>query len=233
MALYGSLKEMSVADLIQHNCQDRKTALLTVERNGKKAQLYFRDGAVVHATLGPVQGEEAVFQTLTWDDGKFVLEAGTLPPSVSIQRNWSSLLLEGAKRVDETLGDTGPLGGGGRRGKAINDVLISFLTTTKVFRGAIVTDTSGAIRAACIENPNDQDLLGSIAAAILNFGTRTLKLTNNGKFFYSIIQGETGTVVATMVNANSMILALSAAKAGPTTMMEELNRVCENLAEFV
>jgi predicted regulator of Ras-like GTPase activity (Roadblock/LC7/MglB family) len=232
MALYGSLKEMSVADLIQHNCQDRKTALLTVERNGKKAQIYFRDGSVVHAALGPVQGEEAVFQVLSWDDGKFVLEAGTVAPTMSIQRNWSSILLEGAKRVDESLGDTSPLGGG-RRGKAINDILISFLTTTKIYRGAVVTDSSGAIRAACIENANDQDLLGSIAAAILNFGTRTLKLTNNGKFFYTIIQGDTGTVVATMINANSMILAISAAKAGPTSMMEELNRVCESLTEFV
>jgi predicted regulator of Ras-like GTPase activity (Roadblock/LC7/MglB family) len=232
MALYGSLKEMSVSDLIQHNCQDRKTALLTVERNGKKAQIFFRDGAIVHASLGPVQGEEAVFQTLLWDDGKFVLEAGTQAPVVTIQRNWSSLLLEGAKRADEGADDASSMGGG-RRGKAINDILISFLTTTKIFRGAVVTDSSGAIRAACLENPTDQDLLGSIAAAIINFGTRTLKLTNNGKFFYSIIQGDTGCVVLTMVSANSMILAISSAKAGPTAMMEELNRVCESLTEFV
>jgi predicted regulator of Ras-like GTPase activity (Roadblock/LC7/MglB family) len=232
MALYGSLKEMSVADLIQHNCQDRKTALLTVERNGKKAQIYFRDGGIVHATLGPVQGEEAVFQTLSWDDGKFVLEAGTLAPILTIQRNWSSLLLEGAKRADEGQEDTNSFGGG-RRGKAINDVLISFLTTTKIFRGAVVTDSSGAIRAACLENTNDQDLLGSIAAATLNYGTRALKLTNNGKFLYTIIQGETGCVVLTMVSPNSMILAITSAKAGPTSMMEELNRVCESLTEFV
>lgn len=232
MALYGSLIEMSVADLIQHNCQDRKTALLTVDRNGKKGQVYFHDGGIVHAVLGPVQGEEAVFQLLTWDDGKFVLETGAFAPVQTIQRNWSSILLEGAKRVDEALEDTGPVGVG-RRGKAVNDILINFLTTTRVFRGAIVTDTSGAVRAACIENQGDEDVLGSIAAAMLNFGSRALKLTSNGKFMYSIIQGEVGSVVATMLNANLMILALSTAKAGPTTMMEELNRVCESLAEFV
>ncbi len=30
MAMQGSLKEMTVADIIQHTCQDRRVALLTV-----------------------------------------------------------------------------------------------------------------------------------------------------------------------------------------------------------
>ena len=232
MALYGSLKEMSVADLIQHNCQDRKTALLTVERNGKKAQIYFRDGAIVHAALGPVQGEEAVFQALNWDDGKFVLEAGTLAPVVTIQRSWSSILLEGAKRADEELEETSPVGLGGRRGKAVNDILITFLTNTRLFNGAVVTDHAGAVRAACIENQNDQDLLGSISAAVLNFGTRSLKLTSGGRFGYMVIQGENSTIVVNEINETALLLALSDAKAPLNALIEEVKKVSESLAEF-
>ena len=232
MALYGSLKEMSVADLIQHNCQDRKTALLTVERNGKKAQIYFRDGSIVHAALGPVQGEDAVFQVLTWDEGKFVLEASTLAPVDTIHRSWSSILLEGAKRADEGLEESSPVGLGGRREKAVNDILIGFLTNTRVFKGAVLTDQAGAVRSACIENQNDQDMLGSLAAAALNFGTRSLKLTASGRFDNLLVQGENSTIVVTMVTNTTMLLAFADPKAGPTAMMDELKKVSESLAEF-
>ena len=232
MALYGSLKEMSVADLIQHNCQDRKTAQLTVERNGKKAQIFFREGAIVHATLGPVQGEEAVYQALTWDDGKFVLETGTPSPAVTIQRSWSSILLEGAKRADEGQDETTPIGLGGRRARAVNDILITFLTNTKIFKGAVVTDLAGAVRAACIENQNDQEIFSSISAATLNFGTRTLKLTSYGKFGYMILVGEEGSILVMTVNATTLLLALSDVKAAPSVMLEELSKVCLSLADF-
>lgn len=49
MAMQGNLHVMTVADLIQHNCQDRKTARIVIEHNGDQGLLFFRDGAVVHA----------------------------------------------------------------------------------------------------------------------------------------------------------------------------------------
>lgn len=101
MAMQGNLKDMAVADLVQHNCQDRKTAQLTIYHHGEEANLFFKDGNVVHAFLNNTQGEEAVYQILGWVDGTFALETGVMPPEISIQRSWSSLLIEGARLLDE------------------------------------------------------------------------------------------------------------------------------------
>jgi Uncharacterized distant relative of homeotic protein bithoraxoid len=101
MGMQGNLLDMAIADLIQHNCQDRKTAQLKIEHSGKKALLYFMDGNVVHAVLGNQTGEEVVFQILDWQDGKFDLTSGIKPPKTTITRTWSGLLLEGARRLDE------------------------------------------------------------------------------------------------------------------------------------
>ncbi|MEA4909768.1 MAG: DUF4388 domain-containing protein [Chloroflexi bacterium] len=99
--MQGNLHDMAVADLIQHNCQERKTARLQLQHAGQQAVFFFKDGKVVHATSGNQAGEEAVYQVLDWNEGTFSLETGVETPAVTISRSWSGLLLEGARRLDE------------------------------------------------------------------------------------------------------------------------------------
>jgi predicted regulator of Ras-like GTPase activity (Roadblock/LC7/MglB family) len=101
MGMHGNLHDMTIADLIQHNCQDRKTAQLFIKNVNQQASLFFKDGNVVHAVSGDQEGEEVVYQILGWEEGIFSLETGVEPPAVTITRSWSGLLLEGAKRLDE------------------------------------------------------------------------------------------------------------------------------------
>src|SRR5512133_3259718 len=102
MGMLGNLKDMAIADLIQHNCQDRKVAALTIQHANHRAVLYFNAGNVAHAVLDDQeQGENVIYQILTWEDGTFNLEAGVEPPTTTITRNWTGLLLEGARRLDE------------------------------------------------------------------------------------------------------------------------------------
>jgi predicted regulator of Ras-like GTPase activity (Roadblock/LC7/MglB family) len=109
MGMRGNLKDMAIADLIQHTCEDRKTAQLTIQHSGEKVVLYFKNGNVVHAVLGDQTGEAVVYQVLQWDEGSFDLEVGVKPPQTTISRNWSGLLLEGARRLDEENSTTAVL----------------------------------------------------------------------------------------------------------------------------
>ncbi len=99
--MQGNLKDMSLADLIQHLCQARRTARLTLKRQGEEAVLFFKDGILPHAVLGQLQGEEAVFRALGWEDGVFQLDANIEAPAATITRNWAALLVEGARLLDE------------------------------------------------------------------------------------------------------------------------------------
>ncbi len=49
--MQGNLRDMGVADLIQHICQDNKLARLSIFHDGHQAVLFFKDGGVVHAEL--------------------------------------------------------------------------------------------------------------------------------------------------------------------------------------
>lgn len=102
MSMQGNLQDVTIADLIQLNCLDRKTAKLDVKHAGQLASLYFKEGNVIHATHDDLVGEEVVYQVLKWEDGSFIIEYDFESPVISITRSWSGLLLEGARRLDES-----------------------------------------------------------------------------------------------------------------------------------
>jgi len=116
MSMQGQLRDMGVAELIQHTCQDAKTARLALDSGGKQAVIYFEGGEVVHAAQGELQGEAVIYGVLNWGEGSFTLEPGVEPPARTIHRSYAGLLLEGAKRIDE--GDLREAAGLGLAGSA-------------------------------------------------------------------------------------------------------------------
>jgi predicted regulator of Ras-like GTPase activity (Roadblock/LC7/MglB family) len=233
MALYGSLTEMSVADLIQHNCQEGKTGQLTVDSAGKRALIYFRSGALVHAALGMTSGEEVVYEALGWTEGKFILEIGTASPAVTIQRSWSTLLLEGAQRVDEARNATPVDPVAIRRDGMVGEIMRAYLASSRLFRSALIVDAAGIVRSAFLENPSEQDTLSAIGAAVISFSRRSLRVANQGKPLYSILQGENGCTVIWGVNPSTFLVVTSSARINPINALEELNKVSANLNEFL
>ena len=101
MPLEGSLKELSLTNIIQVNCNEMNTATVHLEYEGKEGVICFADGGIVHAAASDLVGEEAVYELLSWPDGTFVVEQDQVAPQRTIDGNWNSLLLEGIRRVDE------------------------------------------------------------------------------------------------------------------------------------
>ena len=99
--MQGKLSDMTAIDLIQHNCMEQKTVRLTINNADQSAVVFFQGGNMTHASCGSVEGEEAIYQLISWEDGDFMLDAGITSPVNTITHNWSGILLEGARRLDE------------------------------------------------------------------------------------------------------------------------------------
>ncbi|MFO7942751.1 MAG: DUF4388 domain-containing protein [Anaerolineales bacterium] len=105
-AFQGDLRTMSLASIIQMNCEERIVGLLHLQRPGQEGRIYFDQGRIVHAETQGLKGEEAVYQMLRWDRGAFTLKMEVTPPLETIHSDWSGLILEGMRRIDE--GQSGP-----------------------------------------------------------------------------------------------------------------------------
>ncbi|MCD6424376.1 MAG: response regulator [Anaerolineales bacterium] len=101
-ALEGNLQMMSLASIIQINCEERNQAQLSLNHLGKDGIIYFKDGEMIHAETDGLVGDEAIYSLLGWEDGTFKLKMGLQPSTVTITKKWSGLLLEGMRRIDES-----------------------------------------------------------------------------------------------------------------------------------
>jgi CheY-like chemotaxis protein len=100
-AFNGNLGDMGVVDLVQTFEMGRKTGTMSVKIGNKDAKIFFRDGKVIDAEYGKIQGEPAFYRLLNANDGNFELEFGACDRPERIQLGTQGLLMEGMRRIDE------------------------------------------------------------------------------------------------------------------------------------
>jgi hypothetical protein len=108
MALTGELTDLSLAELIEFFCNQRKTGRLKVVYPTGAGYFYLQSGAVVHARVGDLRGIEAVYFALTQRNASFTFSPAFEAPEHSINQPWTSVVLEGLRRMDEGIHPPNP-----------------------------------------------------------------------------------------------------------------------------
>jgi len=101
MAFQGSLKELPLPDIIQLVSVSGKTGVFQLQTTDQTGEIYLRDGEIVHAVAGDVEGEEAVYELAIWQEGDFVFKPDDATESRTIKKSNTNLLMEAARRIDE------------------------------------------------------------------------------------------------------------------------------------
>ena len=112
MALTGELSDLSLAELIEFFCNQRKTGQIEVKYPTGPASFYLQSGAVVHAELGTLRGIEAVYYALTQANASFTFNSAVDAPAQTINQPWTSVVLEGLRRMDEGIAPPNPFPAG-------------------------------------------------------------------------------------------------------------------------
>ena len=100
----GRLSMLSLLDLVQTLQQTRRTGLLVLTHQDKRAQLGFRDGAICTAVAGQVVGDEAFYQLARWPDGEFCFEQFQPGENEAekVHTDTMGLMMEALRRIDES-----------------------------------------------------------------------------------------------------------------------------------
>ena len=101
MSFQGSIQELPVPDIIQLVSVSGKTGMFMLVRGGERGYIYLKNGRIVHAELGNLRGEEAVYALAIWSTGDFQFSPGKETETVTIEKTNTSLLMEAARRLDE------------------------------------------------------------------------------------------------------------------------------------
>jgi len=97
----GSLQHVSLPDVIQLECLNRKSLILDVRNAQVRGQIFIEAGRIIHATTGNLTGEKAFQELIALAGGQFQLQTFRQPPERTVSGPWEFLLMEAARVRDE------------------------------------------------------------------------------------------------------------------------------------
>jgi TonB family protein len=106
MALTGQLSDMSLAELIEFFCNQRKTGRLKIDYPRGHSVFFIKEGELVDAKVGALSGPEAVYFSLTLPNAAFDFSPDVQATRRTIQQAWTQVVLEGLRRLDEGVSPT-------------------------------------------------------------------------------------------------------------------------------
>lgn len=106
MALTGQLSDMSLAELIEFFCNQRKTGRLKIDYPRGHSVFFIKEGELVDAKVGALSGAEAVYFSLTLPNAAFDFSPDVQATRRTIHNAWTQVVLEGLRRLDEGLSPT-------------------------------------------------------------------------------------------------------------------------------
>src|SRR5215212_1912803 len=106
MALTGQLSDMSLAELIEFFCNQRKTGRLKIDYPRGHSVFFIKEGELVDAKVGALSGSEAVYFSLTLPNAAFDFSPDVQATRRTIHNAWTQVVLEGLRRLDEGISPT-------------------------------------------------------------------------------------------------------------------------------
>jgi transposase-like protein len=101
--LRGTLGDLSVADVVQMIELTGKSAVIRVTHDAAESSLWCAAGAIVDAESGRLHGQAAVYRVLALEHGQILAELRPTERARSVHASIPRLLLEAARRKDESV----------------------------------------------------------------------------------------------------------------------------------
>jgi formylglycine-generating enzyme required for sulfatase activity/DNA-binding response OmpR family regulator len=95
------LAGLGVVEAMQHCHSQATTGRLAVFGQGREGTMFFQGGAVVHAEVSGLEGEEALYEMICWEGSQLVLDETMGAPRITISKAIDALLAEGHRRRSE------------------------------------------------------------------------------------------------------------------------------------
>ena len=97
----GSLEDMDFTDMIQILSVGGKSMHMTLTSEDREGSVFIENGEIVNATAGDIVGDDAFYELMRWKKGVFQTQQCDSFPERTIESPTMSLLMEGARQLDE------------------------------------------------------------------------------------------------------------------------------------
>ena len=100
-AFEGNLDQLSLPDILRLLVQGNKTGRLSLSNERDTGEVFMSVGHIIHAVMGIEDGEAALFDLITWTQGRFRFEPDVQSPDHTMDIETDMLLRESERRFHE------------------------------------------------------------------------------------------------------------------------------------
>ncbi len=102
----GSLQEMGFMETVQILANREKDALIKItNKDNQVAEVYLHAGEIIYAGCKNLEGESAIYELLSWEDGFFQVITPKKLPERNVFGSTEAIMLEGCRLLDEESRD--------------------------------------------------------------------------------------------------------------------------------
>jgi hypothetical protein len=100
-ALEGNLDQLSLPDILRLLIQGKKTGRLSLSNERNSGEVFITGGRIAHAVAGIEDGEAALYDMITWLQGRFRFEPDVQSPYDTMTTETETILRESERRFRE------------------------------------------------------------------------------------------------------------------------------------
>ena len=97
----GAVRNVALQEVVQMECNGRHSSILEIRNPQLRGQMFIEAGAITHAAVGELTGEQAFYKLMSLRGGQFHVLAFRPPPQRTIEARWEFLLMDAARATDE------------------------------------------------------------------------------------------------------------------------------------
>ena len=143
----GDLVDLTLPTLLHALATESSTATLRLQHGTEQGELFFSEGALVHAVRGEAVGDDAVLEVLGWTDGRFRITRDPDRQPRTVTRRVTEFL-KGSDRSSSHATPSGGNGGGAfNTDEELLTALLTLLTRLEQDRVRLAAELRGELGA--------------------------------------------------------------------------------------
>jgi hypothetical protein len=95
----GGLDDTKCSEIIKILSLGKRSGRLFLNNGADTGNIFFREGEIIHAQCGPMQGIKAIYELAVWTSGEYQFCVDDFPDVVTVDRTVDEILSEAADRI--------------------------------------------------------------------------------------------------------------------------------------
>jgi hypothetical protein len=241
LMIQGTVESTGISGVLQIPTLSNSSGRLTVTNDDESAgaEVYYRNGKVIHAELGEVVGSAAIIELMRWDVGRFEFDdqdINGVPATIDVDLQY--IILEAMRIIDEERA----LQEEREKVEEAVDEEAAFLeklgaSIKEMMDGSSVPiDASGVFNEEGLlvlyfGNANQKDSVESLAAASVAFVQSVMDIHGASFFSSAIFTDSEGSVLIQAIRSGLGLIAVTKAEANTGALKLQISKVSRAFSE--